>query len=98
MINELEHLRASTNLFDLLTHYATLARPDRHVWHDRKMQIEGHDPREVTRLHGELIAFGWLEMNLEVPGDLRPDEVVSCYRITSAGLRALKQSQAEEDD
>ena len=80
MFNEMDRLTESTPLRALLAHYAELAGPDRQVWHARK--AEG-DARELTRLHGELIAYGWLEVNL--------DEVTTCYRATTAGLRARKQ-------
>ena len=80
MFNEMDRLTGCALLQALLAHYAELAGPDRHVWHARR--TEG-DARELTRLHGELIAYGWLEINL--------DEVATCYRATTGGLRALKQ-------
>ena len=41
-------------------------------------------------LHGELIAFGWVEQNT--------GQVPSCYRITLAGLRAIRQAKAQENE
>jgi plasmid replication initiation protein len=40
--------------------------------------------RKLSRLHGTLIAEGWLEQNT---GSIRPGS----YRVTGAGLRALKR-------
>lgn len=80
MFDEMDRLRDSAPLRELLGHYASLAAPDRQAWQDRH---SSGDRREVTRLHGELIAFGWVEQNTGfMPGG---------YRVTSAGLRALKQ-------
>jgi hypothetical protein len=84
VFNEIDHLNECALLLALLTHYADLAAPDRHIWHARKMPADGADARELTRLHGELIAYGWLEINL--------DEVTACYRATTAGLRARRHA------
>ena len=93
MFNELVHLRDTPSLFDLLSHYATLAAPDRQVWQDRRMQQDACDAREMTRLHGELIAYGWVEQNTGLTPVLKPGVAAACYRITSAGLLALKQAR-----
>jgi hypothetical protein len=96
MFNELERLRDSGELFSLLSHYAELAVPDRQVWQDRRMQQEECAVREMMRLHGELIAYGWVEQNTGVATTLRAGEAPGSYRITPAGLRALKQVKAGE--
>ena len=86
------------DLFDLLSHYAALAAPDRHVWQDRRMQQGESSPRAMTHLHGELIAYGWVEQNTGLTPALRKDEAPACYRITTTGMRALKQVQAGQID
>jgi hypothetical protein len=98
MFNELERLRDSAGLFALLTHYAELAGPDRQAWQDRQMQQDGQEPRELTRLHGELLAYGWLEQNSGNVPVVRKEEAPACYRVTTAGLRALKQVKAGDID
>jgi hypothetical protein len=98
MFNELARLRDTPSLFDLLSHYAALGAPDRQVWQDRRMQQDGCDAREMTRLYGELIAHGWMEQNTGLTPVLRKREAPACYRITTAGLRALKQVKAGEVD
>jgi hypothetical protein len=95
MFNEMDRLHESPALIELLTHYATLAAPDRQAWQDRRMSQEGRADREMTGLHGELIAYGWLEQNTGVTPALRAGEVPLSYRVTPAGLRALKQLRAE---
>jgi hypothetical protein len=88
MFDELERLRDSKALFELLTHYAELGAADRQVWQDRLVEMEGLEPRALVKLHGELLAYGWLEQNTGV--------TPSGYRITTGGIRALKQVRSQE--
>jgi hypothetical protein len=96
MFDELDRLREAAELHTLLTQYADLAGPDRQVWQDRRMALEGCGRRDLTKLHGELIAYGWIEQNTGVVPVARLDEAPGCYRVTPAGLRALKQVLVEE--
>jgi hypothetical protein len=98
MFNELLHLRDTHGLFELLTHYAGLAVSDRQAWQDRRMRQDGCDSREMTRLHGQLIAHGWVEQNTGLTPLLRKGDAPACYRVTTAGLRALRQVKAGEVD
>jgi hypothetical protein len=95
MLDEMDRLRNVGDLYDLLTHYAALGAPDRQVWQDRQMPAAGAEPARLTKLHGELVAFGWLEQNTGLTPLLRPTSAPACYRITPAGGRALKQVRAE---
>jgi hypothetical protein len=90
MFDEMERLRASGGLCELLRHYASLAVADRQAWQDRLGEISGASPREMVHLHGELLAYGWLEQNTGVTPVLRAGTAPACYRVTSAGLKALK--------
>ena len=94
----LERLRTKSDLRRLLTHYLELAESDRTAWQDRLMVMEGFERQELSKLHGELIAFGWIEQNTGNITVLRAEAVPGCYRITLAGLRAVKQIQAPEAD
>jgi hypothetical protein len=96
MFDEMERLREVKGLHRLLSHYAELAAPDRHVWQDRLLVLEGAEPRDLVRWHGELLAYGWVEQNTGVTPSLKAGLAPGCYRITPAGLRALKQLRAEE--
>ena len=96
MSDELERLRTKNNLLQLLTHYLQLAKPDRTVWQDRLMAMDGVESPELSKLHGELIAFGWIEQNTGNTPVLRAGAVPGCYRVTLAGLRAVQQIQAPE--
>jgi hypothetical protein len=98
MFNELERLRDGVELQALLEHYVGLAGPDRQAWHDRRMQLDGCEVRQLTRLHGELMAYGWLEQNTGVVPVARLGEAPGCYRVTRAGIKALEQVRAGEVD
>jgi hypothetical protein len=88
MDEELDRLAESAGLRGLLTHYA--AGPDREVWHGRVMELAGVTAKELVKLHGELIAYGWVEQNTGVvPGG---------YRVTPVGVRALRQVDRRDDD
>ncbi len=95
MLDEMERLRDSESLQELLSHYATLGKEDRQIWHDRHHEFAGMHGRELIRLYGELIAHGWLEQNTGVTPILEPGRHRGCYRVTSAGLRALKLLKKE---
>jgi hypothetical protein len=96
MFNELERLRDGADLFALLDHYADLATPDRQTWHDRRMQMGECEPKQLTRLHGELLAYGWLEQNTGVVPAARKGEAPGCYRATRAGIKALEAVRSGE--
>ena len=96
MFDELERLRDEKELCDLLTHYAELGAADRQVWQDRLGEMQGVQPRTLVKLHGELLAYGWLEQNTGLTPLPRLGAAASCYRITTAGIRALKQVRSQE--
>jgi hypothetical protein len=86
-------LREGEALARLLTHYAELGATGREARQDRRMNLEGIEPRDLVRLHGHLPARGWLEQNTGATRVLRPGAVAACYRVTAAGLRALRQAR-----
>jgi hypothetical protein len=90
MFDDLERLPTNPSLRSLLAHYADLAQGGREIWQDRLMTIDGIDTAEVSRLHGQLIAFDWIEQNTGQLGPYKPGAVTGCYRVTTAGLRAMR--------
>ena len=83
MLDDLDRLRNNPRLLQLCSHYADLGKDNQEAWQNRLMEMAEVSPRDIVKLHGELIAFGWIEQNTgQIPG---------CYRITSAGLRALRK-------
>lgn len=92
MLDEMERLRQTRELFDLLVVYHERAAGDRQAWQDRVQEIDGFTGRDLVRLHGELLAYGWLEQNT---GSAAGALARSCYRVTPAGARALKQACEE---
>ena len=91
MDDEPDFLRDAQALRDLLAHYAALAAPDKQAWHPRRDLRDGENPRGLSRLHGELIAHGWLDQNT---GILAPGS----YRATRAGMRALERITTRSGD
>jgi hypothetical protein len=96
MFDELERLRGVKELFALLQHYQQVAEADRQAWQDRLIEMEGVEPRQLVKLHGELLAYGWLEQNTGLTPVLRAGAAANCYRITTAGIRALKQARTQQ--
>ncbi len=60
------------------------------IWQGRLMVMEGVERPQLVKLHGMLIAFTWVEQNT--------GEIPCCYRITSAGLRAMRRVKADGDE
>jgi len=98
MFDYLDHLRTNPVLRALLDHYADHAEGGREIWQDRLMALDGADAAELSRLHGQLIAFDWIEQNTGHFGVLRPGAVTACYRVTPAGLRAVRLAERPEID
>jgi hypothetical protein len=96
MFDDLERLRTKTHLLQLLMHYADLAAPDREAWQDRVMVMEGLGTAEISKLHGELIAFNWIAQNTGNSPGTCAGVVPACYRVTLAGLRAVQAIQSPE--
>ena len=71
--------------------------PDRQVWHDRRMEMDGCEAKQLTRLHGELMAYGWLEQNTGVVSAVRRGEAPGCYRVT-VGARELSETRPRRRD
>ena len=88
MFDEFYRLHECPELVNLLRHYADLGKIDRQVWQDRLMELEGVPPRELSKLHGELIAYDWVEQNTGNVVLGKPGIVTACYRVTRDGLRA----------
>jgi hypothetical protein len=89
-------LRENAHLPSLLSHYARLGSEDRTVWQDRLMQMDGVEPQHLTLLHGELIAFDWIEQNT-AGASLRSDgTLAACYRITRHGLQEFRRLSGVE--
>ena len=51
------------------------------------MHMEGVEAKQLSVLHGELIAFDWIEQNTGQASALMDGVLANCYRITLNGLR-----------
>jgi hypothetical protein len=89
MLDESQRLRETPHLLSLLSHYAQMGSEDRATWRDRLMQMEGVEPKQLSALHGELIAFDWIEQNTG-------QALSVCYWITPNGLREHRRFQGVE--
>lgn len=96
MFDESLRLRENPILLSLLSHYAQLGGDDRATWRDRLMQMDGVEPKQLSVLHGELIAFEWIEQNTG-EAIYRPDGTLSaCYRISLNGVREYRRFHGVE--
>jgi hypothetical protein len=91
MFDEVGRLRTAKDLYELLEAYRSRSGGDRQAWQDRIEAIGDTTARDLARLHGELIAYGWLEQNTGVVPQPRLGAAPACYRITAAGIRALRE-------
>jgi hypothetical protein len=96
MFDESMRLRENPRLFALLSHYAQQGTEDRATWRDRVMQMEGIEPKELSKLHGELIAFDWIEQNSGQAYSVKQGTLSACYRVTLLGLREYCRFQGVE--
>jgi len=96
MIEERQRLQECPLLHCLLRHYAELGRVDRTIWQDRLMELEGAESPALVKLHGELLAYEWIEMNVGYSSGGKAGGNI--YRVTLDGLRALGQFQASPED
>lgn len=97
MYDEMDRLRELDALQRLLQHYRDLGRLDRTIWQDRVLTMDGLETRELVKLHGELLAYGWVEMNTGDTPNVRGSAAPASYRVTTAGIRALKQLREESE-
>ena len=97
-LDESQRLRDNPRLAELLTHYATLGKDSRAIWQDRLMGMEGIDAKGLSTLHGELIAFDWIEQNTGQASGVKDGAISACYRITLQGLRENCRLQGVEFD
>jgi hypothetical protein len=87
MPDEDARLQENAHLLFLLEHYC--ASEDRETWLDRVMQIAELDRAAITGLHGELLAYGWIEQNTGVLPLPQMGACAGSYRSSAAGRKAL---------
>jgi hypothetical protein len=93
---DVDALRSDERLRELLAAYVERRRFEPEAeWHDRVMEMEGCTPEELTKLHGRLLADGWIETRVHGDAFRRAGRLEACYRATHEGVRALRQAQAE---
>ena len=105
MIDTFDLLRENPALRQLLEYYCEVAdrKPDVE-WHDRIMEMHGADAKMLTRLHGQLLANGWIETRVHFDAIAATGDLRECYKPTRDGVHALRlvgdfiPVDADEDD
>lgn len=90
--DDLDLLCQTPGLLELLEAYVAQAA-DRDAWLDRVMQLGDRPHAEVVRLHGWLLAQGWLDQNTGDTSVLKPQTVACCYRVTLDGFRIVRRAR-----
>ncbi len=90
MLDNLDRLRNDAHLLRLLGHYARLGEANPEVWHPRLKVMESEEQIDLVKLHGELIAFDYVDQNT--------GHTPCSYRLTRAGLKALREIENTADD
>jgi hypothetical protein len=90
MLDNLERLRNDPQLMQLFSHYAKLGAANPEAWHARLAQLNCDGRVDLVKLHGELIAFDFVEPN--------PGQTPCKYRLTRAGLKAIREIENSLDD
>lgn len=91
MLGASDVLRENLRLRRLLLHYEeTYRRQVDAEWLDRLMELDGTDGEELSRLHGLLLAHGWLDSRVHHQAFDLPGQVRACYQITREGRHMLR--------
>ncbi len=85
---ETERLAQDSRLLKLLCGYAAEGDPE--LWRDRAMSLDETSEEDLRRLHGELLAFDWIEQNTGLATLGADGAIAKCYRLTADGRRALR--------
>lgn len=90
MLGSIEILCENEALHSLLLTYRQQRKqnPDSE-WHDRVMELADTSAQALSKLHGLLLALGWVETRVAREAFETPGKLTACYRITNDGVRAL---------
>lgn len=96
MYVDVDALRSDARLRELLAAYVDRRRADPGAeWHDRVMELDGCTAEQLTKLHGRLLANGWIETRVHGEAFREAGRLEACYRATHDGVSALRQAQAQ---
>jgi hypothetical protein len=90
MLDNLDRLRNSPQLLQLFTHYAELGEVNPEALHPRLTQLNCDGRVDLVKLHGELIAFNWIEPNT--------GQTPCNYRLTRAGRNAMQEIDSDTSE
>jgi hypothetical protein len=80
--------RNDPRVYKVLGHYDCPGAAGLPAWKERLTALPGVETCELSRLHGLLLAYGWLVQGPALGSDGRC--LSACYRMTPAGQRALR--------
>lgn len=99
MILGVDSLRTEPGLLELLLRYGARHKESPQTeWHDRVMELDGADGPRLAKLHGLLLAAGWIETRVHGESFRTPGRLEACYRITPEGLTALRSSASGQGE
>ncbi|MFO0945510.1 MAG: hypothetical protein U1D30_06140 [Planctomycetota bacterium] len=86
-------LQSNRPLRDLLEQYRArqISRPDME-WQDRVMELGTLTPTELSKLHGLLLANGWVDTRVTADAFATAGKLTDCYKVTRDGLSALRRA------
>jgi hypothetical protein len=89
MLENMDRLRNNPQLLQLFNHYARIGEANPEAWHSRLTVMECDGKIDLVKLHGELIAFDFIEQNT--------GQLPCRYRLTRGGLKALREIENSAD-
>lgn len=86
-------LQSNSPLRELLEQYRQkqFERPDAE-WHDRVMELGTLTTTELSKLHGLLLANGWVDTRVTADAFATAGKLADCYKVTRDGLTALRRA------
>lgn len=91
MITNIQTLQSDEQLRQLLDRYVQLHKSQPKVeWHDRVMELDGCDTQRLAKLHGLLLASGWIETRVHGDSFRHAGRLEACYKVTHDGVHALR--------
>ncbi len=90
MLDNQERLRNDPQLMQLFSHYAKLGETNPEAWHTRLTQLDCDGRVDLVKLHGELIAFNWIEPNT--------GQTPCNYRLTRAGRKTMQEIDSDTSE
>ena len=90
MLENLDRLRNNPQLLQLFNYCARPGKANLEAWHARSAHLQCDGKIDLVKLHGELIAFDFIEQNT--------GQLPCRYRLNRGGLKAIREIESSSDD